>query len=74
MPVDVDSMGQFFQSIDTNDSVAGVLDNIDFDGRAPYIPMDGEEDLEIFAPSSTALFTFSNDVNPGCVFIHQKLF
>jgi len=63
MPEDMESMDKFFQSIKTG----GEDENeaINFDMRAPYIPMDGEEDLGLLAPSSNDLFHHSKNVDPG---------
>ncbi|GFO15879.1 hypoxia-inducible factor 1 alpha [Plakobranchus ocellatus] len=69
---EVVSMDTFFQSmnklntvddksIDDEDSNG----NIDFSGRAPYIPMDSSHDLGLCPPSSGVLFTLSEDLNPG---------
>ncbi|XP_059143272.1 hypoxia-inducible factor 1-alpha-like isoform X2 [Physella acuta] len=64
VPGDVESMDQFFQSIKASDQDPDVED-IDFDMRAPYIPMDGDEDLGLLPPSSNILFNLSSDLNPG---------
>ena len=41
--------------------------NIDFDARAPYIPMNGDEDLSLLPPSTESLLTLQNEVDPGWV-------
>ncbi|CAL1541836.1 unnamed protein product [Lymnaea stagnalis] len=64
VPGDVEAMDQFFQSIKAGEQETDVED-IDFDMRAPYIPMDGDEDLGLLAPSSSVLFNLSTEINPG---------
>ncbi|XP_012941668.1 endothelial PAS domain-containing protein 1 [Aplysia californica] len=64
VPDDVESMDKFFQSIKTSEQEQDIED-IDFDMRAPYIPMDGDEDLGLLPPSSNVLFNLSTDINPG---------
>lgn len=39
--------------------------SIDFDARAPYIPMNGDEDLSLLPPSTESLLTLQNEVDPG---------
>ncbi|XP_055879231.1 hypoxia-inducible factor 1-alpha-like isoform X2 [Biomphalaria glabrata] len=64
VPGDVEAMDQFFQSIKAGDNDQDV-EEIDFDMRAPYIPMDAEEDLGLLPPSSNVLFNLTSDINPG---------
>ncbi|BFZ07059.1 hypothetical protein BsWGS_10098 [Bradybaena similaris] len=64
MPEGVDSMDKFFQSINTSEQDRDIED-FDFDKRAPYIPMDGEEDLGLLPPSSNVLFNLTTEINPG---------
>lgn len=64
VPEDVESMNKFFQSIKATEQ-AGDAEDIDFDMRAPYIPMNGEEDLGLLPPSSNVLFNLSTEINPG---------
>ncbi|KAH9519454.1 hypothetical protein Btru_002672 [Bulinus truncatus] len=64
VPGDVEAMDQFFQSIKAGDN-DGDGEEIDFDLRAPYIPMDAEEDLDLVPPSSNVLFNLTTDINPG---------
>ncbi|RUS80285.1 hypothetical protein EGW08_011969 [Elysia chlorotica] len=72
LPGEVLSMDSFFQSMNklntgddkcTDDEDSNC--NIDFAGRAPYIPMDSDQDLGLCPPSSGVLFTLSEDLNPG---------
>lgn len=65
-------METFFQSMDKLNTVdsLGTDDedsnyNIDFSGRAPYIPMDADQDLGLCPPTASVLFTQSEDLNPG---------
>ena len=37
---------------------------IDFDMRAPYVPMNGEYDLDLQLPCPCSLLTMSDDVDP----------
>ncbi|KAH9519452.1 Hypoxia-inducible factor 1-alpha [Bulinus truncatus] len=64
VPGDVEAMDQFFQSIKAGDN-DGDGEEIDFDLRAPYIPMDADEDLDLVPPSSNVLFNLTTDINPG---------
>ena len=41
------------------------VQSIDFDARAPYIPMNGDEDLTLLPPSTESLMTLQNEVDPG---------
>lgn len=66
MPGDVESMNKFFQAIKTTEHNRDVED-IDFDMRAPYIPMDGKQDLGLLPPTSNVLFNLSTEINPGSV-------
>ena len=72
LPGEVVSMDTFFQSMNKlstgEDKVTDDEDsncNIDFAGRAPYIPMDSDQDLGLCPPTSGVLFTLSEDLNPG---------
>nr|QZU27270.1 HIF-1 alpha [Onchidium reevesii] len=65
VPGDVESMDKFFQSIKTSEQEPDREEDIDFDMRAPYIPMTGDEDLGLLPPTSNVLFNLSTDINPG---------
>uniref|UniRef100_A0A0B6YT30 Hypoxia-inducible factor 1-alpha n=1 Tax=Arion vulgaris TaxID=1028688 RepID=A0A0B6YT30_9EUPU len=73
MAVDVESMDKFFQSIKTSEE-DGDAEDIDFDMRAPYIPMDGEEDLGLLPPSSSVLFNLSSEINPRLFGLTESVF
>ncbi|CAG5134818.1 unnamed protein product, partial [Candidula unifasciata] len=73
MPEAVDSMDKFFQSIKTSEQERDIED-IDFDMRAPYIPMDGEEDLGLLPPSSNVLFNLTTEINPGLFGLTESVF
>ncbi|XP_076441609.1 hypoxia-inducible factor 1-alpha-like [Babylonia areolata] len=66
-PSDMLSMDRFFQNINTkaDDGLDTEVELIDFDARAPYIPMSGDEDLTLLPPSSQSLLTLQNDIDPG---------
>lgn len=61
------SMDKFFQAMDTkaDGSVEKDLEVIDFNTRAPYIPMSGDEDFSLIPPTAESLLTMQNEVNPG---------
>ncbi|XP_025105789.1 endothelial PAS domain-containing protein 1-like isoform X1 [Pomacea canaliculata] len=59
------SMDKFFQAMDTKADGKEDIEEIDFDSRAPYIPMSGEEDFSLLPPSTESLLMLQNEVNPG---------
>lgn len=61
------SMDKFFQAMDTkpDSSTRQEVEAIDFDARAPYIPMSGDEDFSLLPPSTESLLTMQNEMNPG---------
>ncbi|KAL8559658.1 hypothetical protein ACOMHN_008369 [Nucella lapillus] len=75
-PNDILSMDRFFQDMDTkaDDVVDKDAAMAEVNCRAPYIPMNGTEDLSLLPPSSESLITLQNDMDPGlfgkteCVF------
>ena len=71
LPGETVSMDKFFQAMSPLDSSGACAKgddadgNIDFACRAPYIPMDSDQDLGLTPPTPGLLFTFSEDLNPG---------
>nr|WNN25257.1 hypoxia-inducible factor 1 [Leptochiton rugatus] len=60
-----------FSSLDTSQTVVlpidpqEILNEEDMDMRAPYIPMNTEDDFGLFIPTTEALFSMPGDFNPG---------
>ncbi|KAK7103826.1 hypoxia-inducible factor 1-alpha-like isoform X2 [Littorina saxatilis] len=60
------TMDKFFQAMDTKaDTSKDEMEAIDFDSRAPYIPMNGDEDLCLLGPTRDSMMTLQNEVDPG---------
>ncbi|KAL5007977.1 hypothetical protein ScPMuIL_013558 [Solemya velum] len=72
-PNDIDAMDKFFSVMDTHSQESShnkanevCLSEIDMTMRAPYIPMDPEDDLTLLPVTSETLYnTLSPDFNPG---------
>ncbi|XP_071080503.1 hypoxia-inducible factor 1-alpha-like isoform X1 [Haliotis cracherodii] len=66
-PTDVDLMDKFFSTMDTTQKAGSDSDmeDVDLNMRAPYIPMNADEDFSLVPPSTDSLFTLQSDFNPG---------
>ncbi|KAK3576329.1 hypothetical protein CHS0354_039735 [Potamilus streckersoni] len=65
---DISIMDQIFSTLDTKvrDKLAEENpEEIDFSMRAPYIPMDAEDDFSLIPPTTDVLFEMNGDLNPG---------
>ncbi|KAL3873009.1 hypothetical protein ACJMK2_036172 [Sinanodonta woodiana] len=65
---DISIMDQIFSNLDTKIHEKLAEENpeeIDFSMRAPYIPMDSEDDFSLMPPTTDALFEMNGDLNPG---------
>ncbi|XP_064603399.1 LOW QUALITY PROTEIN: hypoxia-inducible factor 1-alpha-like [Liolophura sinensis] len=72
-----------FSALDTNQALELTqepLNDEDLDMRAPYIPMNTEDDFGLFTPTTESLFSMPGDFNPGffgtteSVFVPKSLF
>ncbi|XP_048259127.1 hypoxia-inducible factor 1-alpha-like isoform X3 [Haliotis rufescens] len=66
-PTDVDLMDKFFSTMDATQKSGSDSDmeDVDLNMRAPYIPMNADEDFSLVPPSTDSLFTLQSDFNPG---------
>ncbi|KAK6183532.1 hypothetical protein SNE40_011000 [Patella caerulea] len=68
-PTSVDIMERFFSSMDTKQTFQTKSrpkkPESEMLQRAPFIPMNSEEDFSLVPPSTSDLFTLHNDFNPG---------